>query len=221
MQQYLIPNWPAPKNIVAYTTLRDANLEQLSLPTTPVWLNQIHSNIVVKAEQNLNNKPCADAAITTKPNTICAIRTADCLPILICDKNGTEIAAIHAGWRGLAAGIISATCKQFSSAMQDCLVWLGPAIGPSAFEVGLDVLEAFVSCGWSKAHIEQGFVSQPKQKWLGNLYHLAKISLQELGIRADNIYGGEWCTFSDPQRFYSYRRSSSEVGRMVSLIWIK
>jgi uncharacterized protein, YfiH family len=219
-QQYLTPLWPTPSNVIALTTLRGTTMAQLVLPTVPAWLKQVHGNKVVCADHFTNELPEADAAIAFTTHTICAVRTADCLPILICDRAGTQVAAIHAGWRSLAAGIISNTCKQFTSAMQDCLVWLGPAIGPSAFEVGYDVLEAFAAYGWEQQEIAVAFSAQPHAKWLGNLYYLARIELQKQGIIADNIYGGEWCTHSDPQRFYSYRRSK-DAERMTSLIYLK
>lgn len=221
-QQYLTPPWPAPNNVTALITLRGTTAAQLALPSAPVLLNQVHGNVVVHADRLNSELPEADAAIASTSNTVCAIRTADCLPILICDKAGTQVAAIHAGWRSLASGIIPNTCKQFSGAMQDCLVWLGPAIGPSAFEVGHDVLEAFAGYGWQQQDIAMGFSAQLNSKWLGNLYYLARVELQKQGILADNIYGGELCTVSDPQRFYSYRRSAgAETGRMLSLIWLK
>lgn len=220
MQRYLTPSWPAPKNIMAYTTLRGGDVSQIPLPAEPFWLKQVHGKTVVCIDQLSHQLPDADAAISFKPNNICTIRTADCLPILICDKAGTQVAAVHAGWRGLAAGIINTTTSLLTCAMSDCLVWLGPAIGPDTFEVSQDVLDAFIDYGWDSKHIELGFKAQPDGKFFGNLYYLARIALQQLGIPADNIYGGEWCTFSDPQRFYSYRRSK-DTERMVSLIWIK
>lgn len=220
MQRYLTPSWPAPKNIMACTTLRGTALTQIALPAEPSWLKQVHGKIVVCVDQLTIELPEADASVAFTANKVCAIRTADCLPILICDKAGTQVAAIHAGWRGLAAGIIATTCKQLTSAMSDCLVWLGPAIGPNAFEVGQEVVDAFIGYGWDSKQIALGFTPQPHAKWFANLYYLARIALQQQGVLASNIYGGEWCTFSDPQRFYSYRRSA-DLGRMVSLIWMK
>jgi YfiH family protein len=219
-EQYLTPNWPAPSNVVALTTLRDTNFEKISLPSQPTWIKQVHGNTVVNAAQVSDPTTEADASLTFQPNTICAIRTADCLPLLICDQAGTQVAAIHAGWRGLAAGIIAKTCQQLTAPLQQCLVWLGPAIGANAFEVGQDVLEGFAAHGWEQKHISTAFKPYGDKKWLGDLNYLARVTLQQQGVLNSNIYGGELCTVSDPQRFYSYRRSA-DTGRMVSLIWIK
>lgn len=221
-EQYLTPNWPAPSNVVAMTTLRDTNVAKLNLPSNPVWLKQVHGANVVNAEYlaGLDTIAEADASIAFKNNTICAIRTADCLPLLICDQAGTQVAAIHAGWRGLAAGIIEKTCQQLTAPLQQCLAWLGPAIGANAFEVGQDVLDGFAVNGWDQVHINAAFKPYRANKWLGDLNYLARVTLQQQGILDSNIYGGEFCTFSDPQRFYSYRRSA-DTGRMASLIWLK
>ncbi len=221
-EQYLIPNWPAPSNVFALTTLRETNLENLSLPNHPAWIKQVHGTTVVNAASVYNTiTPTeADAAVAFKANIVCAIRTADCLPLLICDQAGTQIAAIHAGWRGLAAGIIAKTCQQLTAPLSQCLVWLGPAIGSNAFEVGKDVIESFAAHGWGQRYINMAFRPYGDSKWLGDLNYLARFTLQQHGVLDCNIYGGEWCTVSDPQRFYSYRRSA-DSGRMVSLIWIK
>lgn len=217
----LTPNWPCPSNIEAFTTLRNTQLSSLNLPAEPVLLNQVHGNIVIIADEVNTSLPKADASFTAKSNVICAVKTADCLPLLMCDRAGTQVAAIHAGWRGLAAGVIASTCKQFKSPLSDCLVWLGPSIGPEAFEVGEDVLNGFITHGWHPDHVTTAFTPSRPGKWLGNLCALAKITLQQQGALAENIYGGEWCTYSDTERFYSYRRSQSDLGRMLSLIWIK
>lgn len=219
-EQYLTPDWPAPENVCALTTLRATNLKNLTLPNNPAWLKQVHGTNVVNAAELNNTIPEADASVAFKANIICAIRTADCLPLLICDQAGTQVAAIHAGWRGLAAGIIAKTCQQLTAPLSQCLVWFGPAIGANAFEVGPDVLENFAALGWGQRHIEAAFKSYGDSKWLGDLNYLARVTLQQQGILDSNVYGGEWCTVSDPQRFYSYRRSA-DTGRMASLIWIK
>jgi YfiH family protein len=220
---YLVPDWPAPANVAALTTLRqtgDAYLQQL--PSPPVWLKQVHGTKVICADNLLETKPEADASYACQPSTVCVVNTADCLPIIICDQNGTQVAVMHAGWRGLAAGIVATTCATFTMPLQKCMAWIGPAIGPQAFEVQNDVIESFGSQGWSQKHISQAFIpkADTPDKFLGDLVYLAKITLQQQGILADNIYGGEWCTYSDPARFYSYRRSV-EGGRMSTLIWIK
>lgn len=218
-----MPQWPAPENIVAMTTLRGTDLNSIDdLPATVCHLKQVHGVAIAQANYPYNEPPNADASFTSSPNTVCVVRTADCLPILICDRQGTQVAAIHAGWRGLAAGIVAKTCQKLTVAPQHCLAWLGPAIGASSFEVGQDVLEGFLEHSWAPEHVATAFraKSDAPDKWFGDLYYLARKTLQQHGFLADNIYGGEWCTYSDPDRFYSYRRSK-DVGRMSSLIWIK
>lgn len=198
------------------------------LPAEPLWLEQTHSNRVYLADENktLRGKPRgmsdnntlsrqADAIISRQSNTVCAILTADCLPLLICDKQGKEIAAIHAGWRGLANGVIENTLRQLRSRNEDLLVWLGPAIGATVYEVGTEVYETF--CRLS-ADSEQAFQTVDKDHYLADLYQLARLILQ--GQHIHTIYGGNYCTYSDAKRFYSYRRDG-QTGRMASLIWIE
>jgi YfiH family protein len=221
---YIKPIWPAPQNIHAFTTTKAAgNLldlechgrvrEQLNLPSEPVWLEQVHGNKVIRADE-VTSKPKADASYTAKPNVICAVLTADCLPILLCDSLGTKVAAIHAGWRSLAGGIIEKTIKELNIQGSECMVWFGPAIGPEKFEVGLEVYEKFLQ------HDEQAksaFKKTNKNKWLANIYLLAKQRLLSCGV--ENIYGGDFCTFTNREKFFSYRRDG-ETGRMSSLIWL-
>lgn len=215
--KYLLANWPAPSNVVALATFRGTELTDLDLPAQPLWVKQVHGTAIIQPEQH-TIQPEADAVLTSQANTVCLVRTADCLPVFICDLQGQQVGVIHAGWRGLAAGIIANTCKRFVAPLDSCIAWLGPAIGPNAFEVGKDVLDAFAAHGWTPAQLEQGFKPQPADKWLGDLYTLARLTLQQHGMPADHIYCGEWCTYSDPTRFYSYRRSK-DAGRMFNLIW--
>ncbi|HSX19992.1 MAG TPA: peptidoglycan editing factor PgeF [Gammaproteobacteria bacterium] len=221
MQKYIDATWPAPKNIRALTSLREAELKDLNLPTDPFWIKQTHGNAVVRIDQaqQTPSLPEADASVSFTSNTVCMVRTADCLPVFLCDQQGTQVAVVHCGWRSLAANILENTCKQFTAPLQGCMVWLGPAIGPQAFEVGKDVLDGFAAHGWSQEQLASGFKPHTPGKWLGDLYTLARLTLQQQGIPAENIYGGEWCTYSDPARFYSYRRSR-DAGRMFNLIWI-
>lgn len=239
--QYLQPDWPAPQHIKAYTTLRsgwggrnlqrDGNLgnnecdkpfieasQQLAsllhLPEEPIWILQTHSTIVIEATPE-NREQNADASFTAQPNRICAVLTADCLPVLICNKQGTHIAAIHAGWRGLSGGIIEKTIEALNQENENLLIWLGPAIGPQKFEVGKDVYDAFTSRHPESA---DAFIPRPDGKWLGNLYELARIRLKLMGIT--QIYGGDYCTYSQEDWFFSYRRDKGQTGRMASLIWI-
>lgn len=214
------PNWPAPTTVKAYTTLRDtwhekhALISLLQLPTEPVWLHQIHSNRVIPAIPE-HKEHDADASFTDQAKHICIVTTADCLPLLMCNKQGSMVAAIHAGWRGLSAGIIEATLDQLQQRGEDMLVWLGPAIGPEKFEVGQDVYDAFVSQHPPSA---TAFTLKDKDQWLANLYELAKIRLKLQGI--SHIYGGNFCTYTQKELFYSYRRDKGKTGRMASLIWI-
>lgn len=237
--QWLTPDWTAPVNIHAATTLRmggksggvyaslnlathvgddpgivsfnrSAISKELSLPSEPVWLAQTHSSRAVEA-LSTNAHQQADASYTRKAGVVCVVLTADCLPILVCSADGTEIAAIHAGWRGLVNGIIDHTVSELQN--NDLLVWLGPAIGPACFEVGVEVRTAYIS---KSAEYACAFQQQSDDKWLADIYTLAKINLAFLGI--NNIYGGNFCTVTDDKRFYSYRRDK-DTGRMATLIW--
>lgn len=188
--------------------------EHLNLPTSPCYLSQIHSTRVVTLPTN-EISPQADAVYTQQPNQVCLVMTADCLPLLVAANDGSEVAAIHAGWRGLCDGIIEQTLTHFSTAPANLQVWLGPAIGPQAFQVGEEVLEQFIaqdadaSLAFQVDHHELG-------KYFADIYQLARQRLTKLGVKT--VLGGGYCTFSDPQ-FFSYRRDQ-RTGRMASLIWI-
>ncbi len=189
---------------------RDILRTSLHLPSEPVWLNQTHSNIAVKAA--LTPQPLqADASYTDAAGVVCAVLTADCLPLLACSKDGTKIAAIHAGWRGLLNGIIDNTIAALQT--HQLSIWLGPAIGPDQFEVGGEVRDMFVSRSQDYA---AAFRPQPSDKWLADIYRLARINLHKLGIT--EIYGGGLCTVTDKDCFFSYRRDNI-TGRMATLIW--
>jgi YfiH family protein len=244
MQHYLLPTWPAPPTIRAYTTLRTGGCSQppydsfnlstmvadnpetvrqnrqqlgqeLNLGQQPVWIKQVHGTGVVYAGTLSEPFPEADAAWTDLPGVPCAVLTADCLPLLLCDPKGLQVAAIHAGWRGLAAGVIEATLAELSGPFADWLVWLGPAIGPAAFEVGEEVRTLFIQAD-PQAHL--AFKPIAPHKYLGDMYLLARQRLLRYGIT--HIYGGEHCTWHETKRFYSYRRDGERTGRMASLIWI-
>ncbi len=246
LSHYLTPNWPAPDHVRAVTSLRfsghsqgpfdsfnlstaqgddpaavQANRQQLrkelNLSCEPAWLHQVHSKVVVAAETVLNTAPAADASITTEPQVACAVLTADCLPILLCNTAGSQVAAIHAGWRGILAGVISATLARLHGDPKQWLAWLGPAIGPTAFEVGSEVHQAFLAKD-PAAHsaFQPKPQSQTNDQWLANIYLLAQHELRQQGL--SQIFGGEYCTYSDPERFFSYRRDQGNTGRMVSLI---
>jgi YfiH family protein len=238
----IYPDWPAPANVRALTTTRQGGVsaapydtlnlaehvgdrpeavrtnrrllgERLQLPAEPLWLNQVHGDSVVACEAHAG-RPAADASYTTAAGAVCAVLTADCLPVLFCDCDGTRVAAAHAGWRGLAGGVLEAAVRMLAVRPDRLLVWLGPAIGPQAFEVGAEVRDAFIA---DHALAGEAFVRKPGGRWLADLYRLARIRLQGLGATA--VYGGGFCTYTDRQRFYSYRRDGV-TGRMASLIWL-
>lgn len=239
---WLEADWPAPVNVRVVTTSRDGQgisrppfdrfnladhvgddpaavaanraqlVSQLNLPSAPVWLEQIHGTGVVTLPSSMT-KPQADASVTAKPGVVCAVLTADCLPVLFCDRAGTRVAAAHAGWRGLAGGVLEATVSSLDVPPQELLAWLGPAIGPRAFEVGEEVRAAFMA---EDLAAKSAFVQTRPGHWHADLYALARRRLARLGI--ESVYGGGHCTFEDAQRFYSYRRDG-RTGRMASLIW--
>ena len=246
LQRYIVPVWPAPSNVLAVSTQRDITGDQqhplagfnvakhvhddhqtvvanrlqlqqdLQLPKSPVWLQQSHSTRVVAlplAELPLEGTVvAADGSYTQQVGQSCVVMTADCLPVLFCDKNGTQVAAAHAGWRGLAAGILENTIAKFETP-NDLLVWLGPAIGPQAFEVGQDVFDAFQDP--QSFELISTTTSYQPPKYLANIYQLARTRLNALGV--NNVYGGSYCTFSNPRCFYSHRRNS-QSGRQAALI---
>ncbi len=189
--------------------------DDLSLPAEPVWLEQVHSNKVVRADEiSAGQIVQADASFTAKKDVVCVVMTADCLPVFICNQAGTEVAVAHAGWRGLHAGIITNTIKAMQSSAEQLLVSLGPAIGAGEFEVGEDVLTAFVD---KNSVNRSAFVSTTKGHYLCDIYQLARTELQSIGV--EKIAGGNDCTYREEQRFYSYRRQQ-KTGRMASLIWL-
>ncbi|MGE8154279.1 peptidoglycan editing factor PgeF [Pseudomonas vancouverensis] len=239
MSDWLIPDWPAPAGIKACVTTRAggvslAPFDSLNLgdhvddspeavaenrrrltdhfAIQPAWLQQVHGIAVAHADPG--RVDTADASWTSTPGIACAAMTADCLPVLFCDRAGTRVAAAHAGWRGLAAGVLEATLDSLAVAPADVLVWLGPAIGPKAFEVGPEVRETFVQ---QLPEAADAFVpSQNAGKFMADIYRLARMRLAERGVTA--VYGGGFCTVTDP-RFFSYRRAS-RTGRFASLVWI-
>ena len=179
------------------------------------WLSQVHGTCVV--ELPVAGVPSADASTTRCPGQICAILTADCLPVLFCNKGGTQVAAAHAGWRGLCAGVLEATLDSFDSPAHEILAWFGPAIGPAGFEVGPEVMEEFVSRDPAAAAAFTAESARPGH-FMADIYHLARQRLRAAGVTA--IYGGDECTLSDANRFFSYRRDGN-TGRMASLIWLE
>ena len=189
----------------------------LCLPSTPVWLDQVHSNKVIHADNKTHTQqdlPQADASVATTSKVVCAVLTADCLPVFFCNQSGTEVAVAHAGWRGLHAGILRKTVESMSSATDEIFAYLGPAIGSQSFEVGEEVFQSFVE---KNRNNQTAFISNKEGHYLCDIYQLARIELQLMGV--NHIDGGGVCTYSD-SRFYSYRRQSV-TGRMASLIWFE
>jgi YfiH family protein len=240
MADLLVPDWPAPARVRALQTLRSggcspapwnsfnlgdhvgddpanvgANRAALRahLPAEPLWLQQVHGNATVDAEKRPKTM-AADAAFTRQAGTVCAVMTADCLPVLLCDRAGSVVAAAHAGWRGLLAGVLEASIAGMSVPAGELLAWLGPAIGPQAFEVGDEVRAAFLA---DDPGAREFFAPQATGKWLADIYGLARRRLRRAGV--DAIFGGERCTVSEPERFFSYRRDGV-TGRQASLIWL-
>ena len=238
---FILPDWPAPENVRAVATTRIGGVSQepfrgfnlayhvgddpehvagnrrvlrgrLGLTHEPVWLEQVHGPEVVHAG-DFDTPPQADAAWTDKPEFACVVMTADCLPVLFCTHDGGKVAAAHGGWRGLADGILEKTVRAMAADPDELLAWLGPAIGPSAFEVGPEVREAFV-LRWPET--ETAFVPGEDDRWFCDIYAIARVQLSALGVTG--IHGGGFCTCRDPARFFSYRRDR-ETGRQASLIW--
>ncbi len=184
------------------------------LPAAPVWLNQVHGVQCIVAD-HAESGTTADASVTRAPGVVCAVMTADCLPVLFCDVDGTVVAAAHAGWRGLQAGVLEATLANMGVAASAVIAWMGAAIGPNAFEVGDEVRHAFVAddAGAAVAFRPSG----ADGKWLADLYELARRRLAACGVW--QVYGGTLCTVADAQRFFSYRRDG-QTGRMAAMIWL-
>lgn len=241
MPEFFVPDWPAPANVRAMQTLRTggcsvkpwdsfnlgdhvgddagcvaANREALRrlLPGEPFWLRQVHGIAAV----DVNFCPIlpeADAAFSRQAGQVCAVMTADCLPVLFCDRAGSVVAAAHAGWRGLLAGVLEETIRSMAVPAADLLAWLGPAIGPLAFEVGDEVRAAFVARNPEAA---AAFAPHASGKWLADIYLLARQRLCAAGVC--EISGGTRCTASEKDAFFSYRRDAV-TGRMASLIWLE
>lgn len=202
-----------PKNVQANRHLLE---KTLGLSGSPCWLDQRHSCRVIDVhDYPQGTLPQADASFSNRPGPACVVQTADCLPVLFCDKQGTSVAAAHAGWKGMADGILEATVDRLKLKPGNLLVWLGPAIGPDAYEIDRPVYEAFIK---RDPKAEQAFGPSRPGHWYMNLYTLARQKLIACGI--DIIYGGGFCTYTHPELFYSYRRNPV-TGRMASLIWLE
>ena len=190
------------------------------LPSSPAWLNQIHGAGVVDAALVKSTGPApiaADASFTTQVGVPCTVLVADCLPVLLCAADGSCVAAAHAGWRGLHRGVLEHTVATMNTKAGNILAWLGPAIGPLAFEVGVDVFKAFTEVATQDAFAFKP-IAGASQKYFANIYELARSRLQRAGVT--EIFGGQYCTVSDPDRFFSYRRDG-KTGRMGAMIWLE
>ena len=242
MSKLIVPHWPLPQGVAACSSTRIGGVSQppydslnlgahcgdnlddveenrrlffaaAMLPSKPVWLEQVHGKEVLKLTGEPYLSKRADASYSSTPGTVCAVMTADCLPVLFCNKAGTEVAAAHAGWRGLCEGVLEETVACFKDAPESIMAWLGPAIGPEAFEVGPEVREAFMA-----KDIQADIAFRPSgEKYLADIYTLARQRLSALGVT--EIYGGDRCTYSEAGDFFSYRRDRT-TGRMASFIWL-
>lgn len=192
---------------------RERLIAELSLPSEPHWLRQTHGHRVLDLDAPDNDAP-ADGACTSAVSVVCSVLTADCLPVLLCDRAGSRVAALHCGWRGLAAGIIQSGLAQMRRAPADLLAWLGPAIGAGCYEVGEEVRDALLS---GDRALDSAFTPSGPGLWLLDLYGIARRILERHGTR--EIYGGRHCTYHDAGSFFSHRRDGA-TGRMASLIWI-
>ena len=200
----------------AVSANRQLLMQATGLERPPQWLQQIHGTDVVEAKDDALVRT-ADACFTARPGQGCIVMTADCLPVLFTNAQGTQVAATHAGWRGLAAGVLENTLKTFNP-NDEILVWLGPAIGPLAFEVGGEVKQVFVEEHAEAQSAFRASPTHPQDRFLADIYHLARIRLAAAGVA--RVSGGDYCTFSDAENFFSYRRDVV-TGRMASLIWIE
>jgi YfiH family protein len=239
---FIHPDWPAPPNVKALATTRQGGCSQgpyaslnlamhveddpdcvrrnrellramAQLPSEPIWLQQVHGTAVWSGGA-MSPPPTADAAVTRTPGEVCAIMTADCLPVLLCDASGTVVGAAHAGWRGLVGGVLETTIAAMNVPAGELIAWLGPAIEPDAFEVGPEVLDQFVA---RHSEAAAAFTPNARGRWQADLYALARIELGALGV--SRIYGGGCATVADTERFFSYRRDR-RTGRMATLIWL-
>lgn len=238
---FIEPDWPAPAGVRALITTRVGGVSRTPyaslnlgdhvgddpdavaknrarvtalLPGIPLWLRQVHG--VEIADPSRDRPGCkADGAVTRQRGRPLAVLTADCLPVLLADEDGTAVAIAHAGWRGLAAGVIEHAVRALRTDPKRLIAYLGPAIGPNAFEVGQDVADAFLT---GQAEAASAFRPGAPSKWFADLYALARLRLARLGV--DRVYGGTFCTYSDPHRFYSHRRDPC-TGRMASFVWLE
>jgi YfiH family protein len=239
---WIVPDWPVPEHVRVISTLRAGGVsegpyatlnlathvgdradavtanrlllrEAVHLPAEPLWLEQVHGRRVVRHEGQASGGE-ADASVAFDTDRVCAVMTADCLPVVLADHAGTRIAVAHAGWRGLAGGVLEATLDELGAAPGEVIAWLGPAIGPDAFEVGEEVRTTFVR--QSEATVGC-FRRNDHERYLADLYGLARLALMRAGVQS--VHGGGWCTHRESERFFSFRRDGV-TGRMATLAWL-
>jgi YfiH family protein len=238
--EWLVPDWPAPRNVRAFVTTRAGGTSEgeyasmnlglhggdeprrvaanraivhAELPSQPVYLAQVHGDGVADIDAAIPELPRADAAVASKAGRVAVVLTADCMPLLLCDRAGARVAVAHAGWRGMAAGVIEQAVRALQAEPRQVMAWLGPTIGPDAFEVGPEVRDAFMA---TDTRAESAFRPHRPGKYMADLYALARQRLGRAGVAA--IYGGGFCTYHEPGRFFSYRRVPRS-GRMGAFIW--
>ena len=244
MKQYIKPDWPVPKNVKAYTTTRIGGvsklqfasfnlslasednpdhvlinrkklIQELNLPQEPFWLKQMHTDLVLNLDESHEPGTVADASFTTTSGPVCVVLTADCVPILLGDTKGTIVAAIHAGWKGILNEVIKNTIETMDTDPKKLMAWLGPAIGPKSFEVNEKIREMFCQ---KMDHCKNAFTKH-NDRFLANIYLLASLHLKQTGVT--KIYGGNYCTYTQKNLFYSFRRDGQKSGRMATLIWLE
>jgi YfiH family protein len=242
---WIEPDWPAAAHVHVLSTLRGGGVsegphaslnlaahvgdrpeavaanrlllrEAARLPGEPLWLEQVHGTEVVRHPGSAGTPPRADAAVTFEPGRVCAVMTADCLPVVFADRAGTRVGVAHAGWRGLVGGVLQATIAALEVSPADLHAWLGPAIGPGAFEVGPEVREAYLA-NLAVPDTDSCFTPNERGRYLADLYGLARLVLGAAGV--GSVHGGGWCTHDEAQRFYSFRRDGV-TGRMATLAWL-
>ena len=239
----VMPDWPVPASVRVCATLRGGGASEgayaslnlanhvgdredrvaenrrrlraaLELPSEPLWLNQVHGVSVARHTDRDASTP-ADASVAFERGQVCAVLTADCLPVVLADRSATRVAVAHAGWRGLAAGVLESAITVLDVPASQLAAWLGPAISQPAFEVGAEVRAAFLakSPGYGAA-----FAANTRGRYQADLYHLARLALERSGV--SSVHGGGWCTFGEPGRFFSYRRDGGRTGRIATLAWL-
>jgi hypothetical protein len=208
----LVPDWPAPARVRARVTMRGE--ADPPLPAAPAWLRQVHGTRVVDAAL-ARDEPQADASVARTPGAVCVVKAADCLPVLLADDSGSVVGAAHAGWRGLAAGVLEATVSEMRVPGERLLAWLGPAIGPAHYEVGAEVRDAFLA---RDTAAERAFTPNRPGHWRLDLYAVARQRLAACGLT--RVHGGGFCTYSDPVRFPSWRRDRTHE-RIAAFVWLE